>query len=148
MIFKETWSWVLGTSPHTEQPKTQTRRRGKRRYKVGGVYAVQPDRGQKAKGYIKILAAWEEYAPFCRRPLDAEMTSQDVLEEQRQLRKDLEAEGFTSLIDFQVLWRSLHGLKAWSEPCRAYEFERVMRDEVVRTLPQGSRGKESIRTAR
>jgi len=54
MIFSQTWEKVLSGE------KTQTRRLRRGPYKVGHVYAVQPGRGKRAVGHIKIKRIWRE----------------------------------------------------------------------------------------
>jgi hypothetical protein len=98
VIFKETWRWVLDKSPHTGEPKTQTRRRGKRKYKVGGIYAVQPGRGKTGKGFIRILDSWEERVPLFPAGLNIE-----------KAHRFARAEGFLDVGHFWSLWTKLYG---------------------------------------
>jgi len=63
MIFQETWEWVIGVSPYTGEPKTETRRlwvSNETIYHIGQVYAVQPGRGKTSVGRIRILDKWRD----------------------------------------------------------------------------------------
>jgi hypothetical protein len=131
MIFQHTHDWVFTTSPHTNQPKRQTRRRAKLSeclrtgqhgqdviwrvdpdgnwkplYWVGQVLAVQPGRGQAAIGRIRIRAVREAYPGG----IDA---------------AGLLAEGFATKDQFLDLYRQMHeGTKAL-DPCWVLTFEVV-----------------------
>lgn len=116
MIFQHTHEWVLGVSPHTGKPKTQTRRivkagqrlenvprgewgikcwcvldaRGRAVYGVGQKHAVQPGRTLKALGYTDPLR-------------------RIVMEDVRNISQaDVEAEGFNLAIDYLELWVKMH----------------------------------------
>lgn len=73
--------------------KTVTRRpnhNGECRYKPGGVYAVQPGRGQKAVARIEIKSVWQE-----------KLTQITNAEARR--------EGFSDRHEFFAYWRRLYG---------------------------------------
>ena len=108
MIYQHTWEWVIDKSPHTGEPKTQTRRlatgapriiingetfqvESVGQWKVGKSYAVQPGRGKHAVGRITILRLWAE---------DAREIS-DV---------DVRAGGYADKIDFMRVWVKMHDL--------------------------------------
>lgn len=76
--------------------KTVTRRRLDHRvgrivrYRVGGIYAVQPGRGQRHVGHIEVTSVRRERL-------------QDITNEQAH------AEGFPGVIDFITYWCGLYG---------------------------------------
>ena len=130
MIFKETATWVLGVSPHTGKPKTQTRRpagphaahvelSAQGRTVITHVYdgtrlryrrseiAVQPGRGKHQVGRARITAI-----RYCERTRDISV-------------EDAIAEGFASPDDFRAIWRKLYGEASLDEPCYALELEVV-----------------------
>lgn len=107
MIFRHTWEWVLATSPHTGKPKVQTSRvkGGKIEYVEGKVLAVQPGRGQKAVGHIRLLSVREvEYACVIS-------------------QAEAEAEGCSTPEQFCELWARMHGKAALYQPRIALTFE-------------------------
>ena len=69
--------------------KTVTRRRSSR-YQVGKVYSVQPGRGRKHVGHIRVLVASEE----CLGGVSY---------------RSAQAEGFESPAAFSEYWAALHG---------------------------------------
>jgi hypothetical protein len=101
MIFQHTYQLIL------DNEKTETRRlinpgeklldnprcvevNGRAKWQVGRSYAIQPGRGKKAVGRIKITGIKTE-------PLD-QMSEEDAL-----------AEGFQSLDSFRQAWMQCHG---------------------------------------
>lgn len=118
MIFQYTWEWVIDVSPHTGKPKTRTSRIKKsnenlrfnendvwnavvftnrstnggdpvNKWQIGGIYAVQPNRGVKQVGRIQICS----------------ITEQDV----REITEDeAKAEGFASAARFFDTWIAMH----------------------------------------
>jgi hypothetical protein len=76
------------------------------RYKVGRTYAVQPGRGAKSIGRIRILSVTPQ--AFC------DMTKDDVL-----------AEGFQTHSAFAARWLSMYGKGSWLDPVWRIEFELV-----------------------
>ena len=85
--------------------KTQTRRLKRGYYKVGGVYAVQPGRGKKAVGHIRMKKMWPNKL--------GDMSSADV-----------RAEGFDSWQKFMDTFCTLHHLGPCDWPMVwAFEFE-------------------------
>jgi len=87
--------------------KTQTRRLRRGPYKVGGVYAVQPGRGKKAVGHIRIKRIWQEKLLY--------MTEDDV-----------RAEGFEAWHNFITVFYALNNItKPLIAPVWAFEFEVV-----------------------
>jgi hypothetical protein len=131
MIFQHTGQWVLDRSPHTGEPKTQTRRPAKRGdfiittpgaphdhtivaverngrllYEVGRTYAIQPGRGKHSLGRFRLLAIKHEQA-------------RGISE------ADARAEGFASPAAFQEIWTKLYGL--FSEEWLCYAL--VIRNE-------------------
>jgi hypothetical protein len=125
MIFQHTAQWVLDRSPHTSEPKTQTRRPAKRDdiiittlgdphdrtivaverngrllYEVGRTYAIQPGRGKHGLGRFRLLAIKREQA-------------KDISE------ADAHAEGFASPAAFQEIWLKLYGYASTEWLCYA-----------------------------
>lgn len=82
--------------------KTQTRRPLKYRYEAGRTYAVQPGRGKRAVGRIRVLSVDE-----------VDVTAIDDT--------DAHAEGFKSRNEFLDLWRSMYGTV--SGRCQRLVFE-------------------------
>ncbi len=131
MIFQHTVQWVLDRSPHTGEPKTQTRRpakpgdivittpgdphdhtivaverNGRLLYEVGRTYAIQPGRGKHELGRIRLLAIKREQAhSICK--------------------ADARAEGFDSPDAFREIWVTLYGRAALDQPCYALVIDRV-----------------------
>jgi hypothetical protein len=107
MIFAHTYQWIIDKSPHTGERKTQTRRPaiGAKvpRYEVGKTYAVQPGRGKKAVGRIRIKRRWLEIT--------------DVISHQQAM-----AEGFRNRREFLESYERINGTNPL---CWAYEFELV-----------------------
>lgn len=112
MIFQFTHEWVLDKSPHTGKPKTHTRRIFKPgdyyvaacawvvnsnqkdhrpRYKEKAVVAVQPGRGVKAAGHVRIA--------------EIAMYPQDVRGISTAQARD---EGFADEIQFLNAWMRMH----------------------------------------
>lgn len=113
MIFQHTYQWVIGVSPHTQLPKTQTRRLKNRdeylyadqvrcwvpsvdnpstsraKWVVGYHYAVQPKRGIEGTHRFRIISLREE---------DVRNISE----------ADVKAEGFKSATDFWRVWCGMH----------------------------------------
>ena len=101
MIYQYTWQLIL------DDKKTATRRlmnpgeelldnprrlevNGRIKWQVGRSYAIQPGRGKKSVGRIKLLDIKKEHL--------GQMTTDDAL-----------AEGFASLGEFQQTWNQIHG---------------------------------------
>jgi hypothetical protein len=103
MIFQHTHAWITGTSPHTGQPKTQTSRlaagyqvgptcvtkNGRTLWQLGGDYAVQPARGQRAVGRIRLTSI---------RTADVRTFTQ----------ADAQREGFANVAGFFYVWTLMH----------------------------------------
>lgn len=86
--------------------KTQTRRRDKGgpcRYKAGKTYAVQPGRGKKAIGRIRVLSVRPEL-----------MTQLD--DEEARL------EGFKNTGEFAAKWLAIYGKGSWLDIVWRIEF--------------------------
>jgi hypothetical protein len=122
MIFKHTAHWITGWSPHTGQPKTQTRRparlddryayvsdrddrrlsiyrNGRLLYQTGRAYAIQPGRGMKGIGRFRLVS------------LDFVGQAKDISE------ADARAEGFASPDNFRAVWCTMYGDKGLDQPC-------------------------------
>lgn len=132
MIFQHTWKAVLNGT------KTQTRRlvkpytsylkyteadgetinavlqNNREQWRVGKTYAVQPGRGQKAIGRIRITGIRQERL-------------QDIIID------DVRAEGFASTYHFSKQWEAIHTSRGerWEDdpPVWVIEFELVKGDE-------------------
>ena len=74
------------------------------RYRVGRVYAVQPGRGQRHVGHIKVTGVREE------RLFDISV-------------EDVRREGFASLDDFLWYWQQLHGHWRSNDVVAVIDFE-------------------------
>ncbi len=124
MIFKETAQWVLDRSPHTGEPKTQTRRpardgdcfrdlpspravfrRGRLLWEVGKVYSIQTGRGVKGTGHFRLLG------------IRFEKHTGDIS------AADARAEGFATPDAFREIWAKLYGRAALERPCYALTIE-------------------------
>lgn len=141
MIFAHTASWVIGSSPHTLEPKTRTLRLAKQ----GQQHQIQPLRNN---------TLWWEFPPFgvrFRAVLSSEATQGRVLYEVGQSRAVQEGrgkpaisritletitltracdttleqarlEGFASVEDFLELWVRMHGEKNLETPAWGITF--------------------------
>ena len=126
MIFQHTAPWVLDRSPHTGEPKTQTRRpakHGDRFVMVGDLlgaerhdrllyltdetYSIQPGRGKRALGRFRLRGI--------RYVVRADFISE----------ADARAEGFESPDAFRQIWVQLYGLTALEQPCYALTIDLV-----------------------
>ena len=130
MIFQHTAQWVLDKSPHTGRAKTQTRRpaksgdhivtasphdntivaverNGRLLYEVGRTYAVQPGRGKRSLGRIRLRGI--------RREERAGNIAQG----------DARAEGFATPDDFRSVWANLYNRDGLERPCYALQIEKV-----------------------
>lgn len=126
MIFQHTAQWVLDRSPHTGQPKTQTRRpmkdgdhyayvdgalavyrHGRLLYQVGKTYSIQPGRGRKGIGHFRLL-----HIGFVSRAWNMSST-------------EARAEGFKSPSAFREIWVKLYGRAALEQSCYALVIERI-----------------------
>lgn len=132
MIFEHTWQWLGVPSPHTGKLKTRTSRLQKPNqtwltdkdhctlanpitgvyngdraiWLLGRTYAVQPGRGLKQIGRVKILS------------IDEQDVRQITLEQ-------AQAEGFKTIEDFLHVWADMYDkwtLKAWRKWSRKLSF--------------------------
>ena len=86
--------------------KTQTRRLGGRRYKVGGVYAVRDGWSKPVRAYIRITRCFTQRLG-------------DISPE------DVEKEGFKSFEEFVDAWVMIYGSWDPEQIVTCYEFEIV-----------------------
>ena len=86
--------------------KTQTRRLGRRTYKVGKAYGITCRRYQKSQAYIKIQRSW----------------SQRLF---NVTEKEAKAEGFINLTEFLEYWKKINGYLIPWQTVKAYEFKKV-----------------------
>jgi len=84
---------------------------GRCRWRVGGSYAVQPQRGHRAVSRIRVT--------YLRQVLDA-LAIDD---------KFARLEGFKSRKDFLSIWRELHGKKS-QQRCWAIGFKKLEPDQI------------------
>lgn len=127
MIFQHTWEWIADKSPHTSEPKTQTRWLIKAgewqpRWKVGKTYSVQRKQGEAAlwtnhKGDCvtpryadRIYYYSHKYRPIRIRIID--IRREDVREISNE---DIRAEGFADYKGFMLTWISIHDKPAYRE---------------------------------
>jgi hypothetical protein len=135
MIFQHTWQWIFDSSPHTYQRKAQTSRRKRegesqlpdgsvwlttrsgnaiRRYYVGQLLAVQPGRGKRAIGQIRITRI-----RYVSRAWDMD-------------HDEAVREGFATPGQFREVWKEMYGERALQEPRWGLEFEVVERPDELR----------------
>lgn len=77
------------------------------KWRVGGIYAVQPGRGKPGVGRIQLNHIGEVERA-------GDLTEADAL-----------AEGFASVEEFREVYAKMHGEQALEEPCWVLHFERV-----------------------
>ncbi len=131
MIFQHTHAWITGISPHTGQPKTQTSRlaaghhcvrghdnhiiqvtkNGRLHWQLGGDYAVQPGRGRRAVGRIRLTA----------------IRQQDV---RTITQADAQREGFADVAGFFYVWTLMHDFTVHMQDVTEERWR-----EVLRTRP-------------
>lgn len=76
------------------------------RYRAGHTYAVQPGRGKRGIGRIRVLSVRPEFMH--------ELTDDEI-----------RREGFESRADFERTWRSIHGAGSYLDLVWRIEFEVV-----------------------
>ncbi len=135
MIFKHTHTWVTGVSPHTGEPKTQTRRPCSYAEDVvllEGMKTWRVRDGMYHRDGVSILSVrrqdrtlYETHRTYAVQPgrgvkavarvliehIGFSMVAEDISEE------DARAEGFATPDDFRQVWRALYGERGLALPC-------------------------------
>ena len=124
MIFKATWDWVLGQSPHTGEPKTQTRRP----QLPGDIFDA--DRVVRANGHARWILDGRPYTvqsgrgkPGCGAIVICRIVSCPVVGDISDA--DARAEGFATPADFRAVIANLYGAGALAKPFWALTFRCV-----------------------
>lgn len=150
MIFKHTHPWVLDVSPHTGEPKTQTRRPlhpgefniiiTQCLHGITSMYTSAVIRPGAVRGVRRFLVG-KVYAIQPGRGQRA--VGQFTLTEIRRCavagdisELDARAEGFASPDAFREVWETLYGAAALSDPCWALTMA-VLRESPVCQLVAG-----------
>ena len=95
--------------------KTVTRRRGRRRWKLGSIHQARTSLFSEPFARLYIVSVAPEHYVFQRDGLREIHTT-----ESRQA--EALREGFERPQDFFNAWRDMHGIKALDQPCWRVEF--------------------------